>query len=33
VQKQNADRATVNMRIIQALKDAAEIEDRRSNFY
>ncbi|MFD2827634.1 peptidylprolyl isomerase [Leeuwenhoekiella polynyae] len=33
VQKVNADRATVNMRVVQALKDAATIEDKRSNFY
>ena len=33
VQKTNAERATVNMRVVQALKDAANIEDKRSNFY
>ena len=33
IQKDNADRATVNMRVFQALKDAATIEDKRASFY
>ena len=33
MQKNNADRANVNVVLLQALKDAADIEDRRSDFY
>ncbi|MCC4213512.1 peptidylprolyl isomerase [Leeuwenhoekiella parthenopeia] len=33
IQKQNADRATANGRVYQALKDAAEIEDKRASIY
>ena len=33
IQKQNADRATANGRVYQALKDAADIEDKRANVY
>ncbi len=33
IQKQNADRASANGRVYQALKDAADIEDRRASIY
>ncbi|MDP5043911.1 MAG: peptidyl-prolyl cis-trans isomerase, partial [Leeuwenhoekiella sp.] len=33
IQKDNADRANVNFTVLQALKDAAKIEDKRADFY